>query len=50
MYDLGSLSRLLSDSGFCDVEPCEPGQGKVPDASKLDNRPDETLYVEAQKA
>jgi hypothetical protein len=39
----------LEQVGFWDVEKCSYRQGKVPDIDRLDNRPDETLYVEAVK-
>lgn len=49
MYDFDLLAALLRKHGFVDVRRCEYRQGKVPDLQILDNRPDESLYVEAQK-
>jgi hypothetical protein len=48
MYDAASLGTLLSESGFVNVEVCEYQKGRMPDCEILDNRPDESLYVEAQ--
>lgn len=49
MYDFDLLSSLLHKHGFADVRRCEYRQGRVPDLQILDNRPDESLYVEAEK-
>lgn len=49
MYDFDLLRSLLVEAGFNDIERCIYKQGKVPDINKLDNRPDETLFVEAVK-
>nr|WP_321404159.1 methyltransferase domain-containing protein [uncultured Desulfobacter sp.] len=49
MYDYDLLKKLLSECGFVNVRRCKPGQGEVPDLELLDNRPEDTLYVEAEK-
>lgn len=49
LYDFELLKSILDDVGFIDVKRCYYKQGKVPDIDKLDNRPDETLFVEAAK-
>lgn len=49
MYDFDMLNSLLIESGFTGIEKCSYRQGKVPDIDKLDNRPDETLFIEAVK-
>jgi SAM-dependent methyltransferase len=49
MYDYDLLCALLRKVGFSSVEKCAYQKGQVPDISALDNRPDETLYVEAVK-
>jgi SAM-dependent methyltransferase len=49
LYDYDLLSSLLKEVGFTSVERCAYRKGLVPDISALDNRPDETLYVEAVK-
>jgi predicted SAM-dependent methyltransferase len=49
MYDYELLCSLLRTVGFTSVERCAYQKGLVPDISILDNRPDETLYVEAVK-
>lgn len=49
MYDRELLEAALRKAGFHFVEVCAYRHGQVPDVDKLDNRPDETLYVEAVK-
>ena len=49
MYDFDLLRQLLKEVGFTIVERCSHRQGKTPDIDVLDNRPEETLYVEASK-
>jgi len=49
MYDFELLKSKLEMAGFTSIERCTYQQGKVPDIEKLDNRPEETLYVEAVK-
>ncbi len=47
MYDFETLSDALRGAGFADVIQCEFRAGRTPDLDQLDNRSDETLYVEA---
>lgn len=49
MYDYAMLSEQLGDIGFSDVKRCQYRQGCVPDIELLDNRPEESLFVEAVK-
>jgi hypothetical protein len=49
MYDFDMLSKLLEKTGFTRIVRCSYKQGKTPDLDVLDNRPEETLYVEASK-
>jgi predicted SAM-dependent methyltransferase len=49
MYDFDLLLTLLNEMGFRLIERCAFGVGQVPDVERLDNRQDETLYVEAVK-
>ena len=49
MYDFKSLSNLLQKCGFNKIERKSYRKGLTPDIEILDNRPDESLYVEAQK-
>ena len=49
MYDFELLSELLQSVGFSNIVRCDYRQGATPDLAVLDNRPDETLYVEASK-
>jgi ubiquinone/menaquinone biosynthesis C-methylase UbiE len=49
MYDFVSLSDLLKKSGFNIIKKRRYQEGITPDIAKLDNRPEESLYVEAQK-
>ncbi|MGA9768321.1 MAG: methyltransferase domain-containing protein [Blastocatellia bacterium] len=49
MYDVPSLSAMLIESGFTEVVVCEHKQGRMPDCDILDNRPEDSLHIEAQK-
>lgn len=49
LYDFDSLSCLLELCGFRKIERKGFREGEVPDIERLDNRPDESLYVEAVK-
>jgi SAM-dependent methyltransferase len=49
MYDLDVLEAALKRAGFSFIEQQNYRCGQVPEADKLDNRPEETLYVEAVK-
>lgn len=49
MYDNELLSSLLQEQGFSEVAEREYRKGSVPDLDVLDNRPEETLYVEGRK-
>ena len=49
MYDFATLRDALLSSGFVDVERLAFQRGAVPDAELLDNRPDESLFVEARR-
>ena len=49
MYDFEMLSEILKDIGFNDIKRCDYQQGETPDIDILDNRKDESLFVEARK-
>jgi len=49
MYDYPMLEKALKDFGFLEVTRCQYRIGRVPDLDILDNRPDESLFVEAVK-
>lgn len=49
MYDFQMLSLLLQECGFHEVTRCEYRKGLLPDVDVLDNRPDDSLFVEAIK-
>jgi SAM-dependent methyltransferase len=49
MYDFELLAETLVDAGFVEVTKCRYREGAVPDLEQLDNRPEQTLYVEATK-
>lgn len=49
MYDFEMLAALLDKVGFGSIEKRAYQQGLVPDLNRLDNRPEETLYVECVK-
>jgi SAM-dependent methyltransferase len=50
MYDEGSLSRLLRETGFEDVTCLPPGATNLPNPGALDlrQREDDSIYVEAR--
>jgi len=50
MYDAELLDSALRASGFEPAVRRSFREGRVPDVKMLDNRPEETLYMEAQKA
>lgn len=49
MYDFELLKNLLEKVGFVEVQRCGFRQGNMHDANILDNRPEESLFVEARK-
>jgi SAM-dependent methyltransferase len=49
MYDFDLLASALAKAGFRLIERCAFQQGLVPDLDRLDNRAEETLYVECVK-
>lgn len=49
MYDFELLSAVLVDAGYRDIRRCAFQEGAVPDLKQLDNRPEETLFVEARR-
>jgi hypothetical protein len=49
MYDFDSIAYLLDKSGFNTIKRRSYKEGITPDIDILDNRPEESLYVEAQK-
>jgi predicted SAM-dependent methyltransferase len=49
MYDFAMLDDALKRAGFHDIRRCEFRKGHAPDLASLDNRPDESLFVEATR-
>lgn len=49
MYDFELLSAILEQAGFTNIVRCSYQKGVVPDLHILDNRPEDTLYVEGKK-
>lgn len=49
MYDFELVKSLLERIGFTQIVRCTYQEGRTPDIDKLDNRPEETLFVEAIK-
>jgi predicted SAM-dependent methyltransferase len=49
MYTSKSLSRLMRETGFGDVVPRKFREGELPDLERIDNRPDNSIYVEGKK-
>lgn len=49
MYDYEMMKEQIQEAGFINIQKMEYRRGEVPDIQKLDNRKDESLYIEAQK-
>lgn len=49
MYDFEMLSNILDEIGFCDIKKCNFQKGDIPDVNILDNRPEDSLFLEAKK-
>ncbi len=49
MYDFELLRTVLAEAGYKDIQRCTFGEGSVPDLKRLDNRPVDTLFVEATR-
>lgn len=49
MYDFSMIEELLVRVGFREVRRVSFAKGKVPDIDILDNRPEDSLFVEATK-
>lgn len=49
MYDFELINEVLIEAGFNNVQQYQYRQGKVPNLDILDNRPEDTLFVEAYK-
>lgn len=49
MYDAPSLAAMLHDCGFIKAVVCEYKKGRMPDCDILDNRPSDSLHLEAEK-
>jgi predicted SAM-dependent methyltransferase len=49
MYNRASLRDLMLRSGFSQAEQCEYQQGRCPDLDQLDNRPEQSLFMEGTK-
>ena len=49
MYDYRMLSSMLTDLGFVNISRSEYRQGDFPDVKLLDNREEESLFIEAYK-
>ena len=49
MYDFELLKNALQEAGFTSVIQCNYQKGETPNVESLDNRPEETLFVEAKK-
>ena len=49
MYDFEMLEIILKEIGFVEIQKCNYKQGSVPDLKILDNRPEDSLFVECMK-
>lgn len=47
MYDFASLNVILAEAGFQHIQRQQYQTGKTPDLARLDNRPEDSLFVEA---
>ena len=50
MYDFNMLSEMLIGAGFVNVRRCKVREGRTPDLDALDNRPEDSLFVEAERS
>lgn len=50
MYDFELLRSLLEKAGFAQIARCAYQEGRTPDIALLDNRPEDSLFVEATKS
>jgi hypothetical protein len=48
MYNPASMTRMMREAGFSDIQQRSYGVGRCPDIKQLDNRP-ESLFMEAVK-
>lgn len=49
MYDFQMLKQLLEVAGFRNIIRCSYRQGEMPEIDLLDNREEESLFVEARR-
>jgi hypothetical protein len=49
MYSRVTLAAFLKEAGFVNVRECQYREGRCPDLNLLDNRPDHSLFMEADK-
>jgi SAM-dependent methyltransferase len=49
MYNEYSMRVMLSEAGFANITRCQYRQGKCPNLESLDNRPEHSLFMEADK-
>lgn len=49
MYDFELIKEILIEAGFHSIQQYKYREGKVPNLDILDNRPEDTLFVEAYK-
>lgn len=48
-YDVESLHKLLKDCGFDEINKRQYRESDIPEIDLLDNRPEQSLFVEARK-
>ena len=49
MYDFEMLSAILKKIGYRSISKEKYREGEIPDLELLDNRPEDSLYIEATK-
>ena len=50
MYDFELLSEMFESAGFVNVKRCNFNEGTIPEIEILDNRPEDSLFIEAVKS
>jgi len=49
MYDFAMLKEILEKLGFCEIRRCGFQEGSTPNLDVLDNRVEDSLFVEARR-
>ena len=49
MYDFELLSKMFENAGFKNIKRFKFREGSLPELERLDNRPEDSLFIEASK-